>query len=299
MKRIFLLATTFALSSSLTAWSCSVGREDGFLPKNKMSIPVGAKTTGGLTEEQFNKVIDKVEAVMGPIVTTKGGKLNIERNWSDGTVNAYAERNGDTWNVAMFGGLARHETVTEDGFALVVCHEIGHHIGGAPKKIDGGWWGEPAEISWASNEGQSDYFATVKCLRHVFLNDDNAKAVADMTIPETLTGSCQKSFSSNKADNDLCVRNGMAGFSIARLFTVLGGDADPKFDTPDTSTVGVTDDSHPAAQCRLDTYYQGALCAAELATDVSDSDENVGVCSLANGNVEGNRPLCWFRPSTK
>jgi hypothetical protein len=33
----------------------------------------------------------------------------------------------------MFGGLARHELVTDDGFMMVVCHETGHHLGGAPR----------------------------------------------------------------------------------------------------------------------------------------------------------------------
>jgi Zn-dependent protease with chaperone function len=54
----------------------------------------------------------------------------------------------------MFGGLARDPLVTKDGFSAVICHEIGHHIAGAPRK----------GFSWASNEGQADYFATTKCL---------------------------------------------------------------------------------------------------------------------------------------
>ena len=38
----------------------------------------------------------------------------------------------------MFGGLAGHETITTDAFALVACHELGHHIGGAQRKQAGG-----------------------------------------------------------------------------------------------------------------------------------------------------------------
>ena len=68
----------------------------------------------------------------------------------------------------MFGGLARHKLVTPDGFALVACHEMGHHLGGAPRR--GGW---------ASNEGQSDYYATTKCARRIWAEDNNAAIMQD------------------------------------------------------------------------------------------------------------------------
>jgi hypothetical protein len=183
-----------------------------------MYIPVNAKgIKTGLSEEQFNAVIDKVVTVYDSIVSSAGGKLSVQRNWEDGTVNAYASRSGNVWQVAMFGGLARHETITEDGFALVVCHEIGHHIGGAPKKGGGGWWGG---ASWATNEGQADYFATLKCLRKVFLNDDNASVVRGMTVPASLKSKCKAEFK-NKAEAAICIRGGMAGLSVAKLFQSL------------------------------------------------------------------------------
>ena len=37
----------------------------------------------------------------------------------------------------MYGGLARRAEVTEDGFAMVLCHELGHHVSlyGAPGSL--------------------------------------------------------------------------------------------------------------------------------------------------------------------
>ena len=75
-------------------------------------------------------------------------------------MNAFAKQGASTWEVHMYGGLARHQAVTADGFALVVCHELGHHLGGAPQKVD--WFGR---LRWASNEGQADYWGTAKCFR--------------------------------------------------------------------------------------------------------------------------------------
>lgn len=288
-----LFAMILALSVATNGYACSEDGSTGIVPENDMYIPVdtkGLKKTG-LTEEQFNAIIDKVETLYAPIVSSAGGKLSVSRAWEDGTVNAYASRSGTTWQVAMFGGLARHETITEDGFALVVCHELGHHIGGAPKKS--GW----GSSTWASNEGQADYFATLKCLRKVFLSDDNASVVRGLAAPAELKKACRKEFS-KRVDENICIRNGMAGLSVAKLFQALrNATVLPDFKTPDAGVVTSTNHSHPAYQCRLDTYFQGALCQMDDATDVSQTDEKVGTCHPANGDTLGNRPLCWFKPT--
>ena len=286
-----------ALGMSLAgaALACSPDGKDGFLPQNDLYIAADAKNISGITQEQFTAVIDKVEAIYAPIISNLGATLKIERKWSDGTVNAYASQSGKTWNVAMFGGLARHQTITEDGFALVVCHEIGHHIGGAPKKGGSGWFGT---AGWASNEGQADYFATLKCLRKSFLNDDNSAIVANLNAPQYLIDSCSEFARGNESDKAICIRTSMAGKSVANLFSVLSKLPDTKFDTPDSKVVMKTDDNHPKAQCRLDTYFQGSLCDINMNEDVSQNDEVQGTCHPSLGHKTGTRPLCWFKPKS-
>ena len=281
--------TAFVLSMALAApsFACTEDGKGGFLPENDLSIPVGSKLAGGLSEAQFNAVIDKLEVIYAPIVSQMGGRLTINRKWTDATVNANATRMGG-WIVNMFGGLARHNTITEDGFALVLCHEIGHHLGGAPKV--GGLFNR-----WASNEGQSDYFATLKCLRKAFLNDNNAQAISRMNVPTTLSQACAKAWP-NKDDRAICIRSGMAGVSVAGLFAALRNQPEGKFETPDTNVVSRTDDAHPAHQCRLDTYLQGALCEKSFNEDVSQSDEVRATCHGSTGAKVGLRPLCWFKP---
>ena len=181
MKKMNFSAAVVGLTLAGSVLACSMDGKGGFLPENDLYIPSSVKSINGITKEEFDKAIDEVEHIYAPIVSSLGGNLQIERNWDDGTVNAYASQSGKTWKVAMFGGLARHATITKDAMALVVCHELGHHIGGAPKKgaaagTGGGWWGgqtSGSAISWASNEGQADYFATLKCLRKTWINDNN------------------------------------------------------------------------------------------------------------------------------
>lgn len=299
MMKTGVMAVSLTLSTFSIA--CSPNGNGGFVPENNLYLPVGHKSINTITEEQFNSVIDKVEAIYAPIVASKGAKLVISRKWTDGTVNAYASQSGKTWNIAMFGGLARHKTITADGMSLVVCHELGHHLGGAPKKggtAGGGWWGGGSgAASWASNEGQSDYFATLKCLRKAFLNDDNARIVASLNAPEPLVTACKSIYGRNADDMNLCIRTSMAGKSVSDLFSDLGSSAETKFETPDAKVVSRTDDNHPAAQCRLDTYFQGSLCDISMNEDVSDSDEVKGTCHSSLGAKVGIRPLCWFKPA--
>jgi len=287
MKFLFALMLLVLFSRSVSA--CTEDGSSGFLPENDLNIPVGTKMAGGLSEEQFHSVIDKVEEVYAPIASNMGGTLKISRKWKDGTVNASATRLGWFWFVNMYGGLARHEKVTEDGFALVLCHEIGHHIGGAPKL------GLQAGLgAWASNEGQSDYFGTLKCLRKTFLNDNNKALVKKLNPPAPLVSACSKAWASEE-DRAICIRSGMAGKSLAHLLAILGSRSEPKFETPDASVVTKTDNSHPKAQCRLDTYFQGALCDVSFNEDVSQKDEVTGTCHGSSGHKMGLRPNCWFK----
>jgi hypothetical protein len=303
MKALKTTSALVGLTLAGSIFACSMDGQGGFLPENDLYITAGIKgIRTGITEAQFNSAIDKVETIYAPIISSMGAKLVIQRKWDDGTVNAYASQSGKTWTVAMFGGLARHKTITEDGMALVVCHEVGHHIGGAPKKggssTGGGRWGGSAGASsWASNEGQADYFATLKCLRKAFLNDNNTAIVASMNVPKSLSDACAKSTKGDKEDSALCIRTSMAGKSVANLFSELSKLPEAKFETPDAKVVSTTDDNHPKAQCRLDTYFQGSLCDVNMNEDVSQKEEVQGTCHGSLGHKIGTRPLCWFKPS--
>lgn len=274
-----------------------------FMPKNNFKIPVGDfRANTEMNETTFNNVIDHIEEIYAPIVAKLGAKLVIERRWSDPTVNAYASRSGKTYKVAMFGGLARHKEATADGFAMVVCHEIGHHIGGSPRYSG----------DWASAEGQSDYWGTMNCGKRIFEKFDNMKYLvkritkarihaekygrksAQSIADEFAIQKCGEVYTKNAQEAARCVRISMAGKSLARLLADLGGTAMPEFTTPNTSKVKRTNPKHPEAQCRLDTYFQGALCPVGYDTPIDGNDPFVGTCSRPAGHVVGVRPNCWF-----
>ncbi|MEI8347458.1 MAG: hypothetical protein WCG27_08320, partial [Pseudomonadota bacterium] len=133
MRRIIIALGLLAFFGQTFANVVIPFRGSSIVEENSLWIGPDQKSDrGGIDEATFNATIDQLNVIYGPVVKEKGGNLVFERNWDDGTVNAYANQDGDTWTVAMFGGLARHEVITADAFALVVCHELNHHLGGAP-----------------------------------------------------------------------------------------------------------------------------------------------------------------------
>lgn len=287
MKLIISIITTTLLSASVFA--CDIDGNTGFLPENDLKISTTAKFRSDMTEERFNEIIDIADKHYRPIVKAKGGKLKWSRGWNNDTVNASAQRTFfGTWKVNMYGGLARHPLVTDDGFALVVCHELGHHLAGKPTNS--------FPNSWASVEGQSDYFASLKCFRRMFESDDNEMIVSAMKdIPETVFAKCNANFTLPN-DRALCVRASMGGLSLAKLLGSLRGSTNIAFDTPDPNVVDRTFNMHPAAQCRLDTYFQGAICDKGIDEEVG-KDPLAGTCNRSQGYKDGIRPLCWYKPA--
>lgn len=285
------LAAVFLFASALVVGGAIDGHPhhlcEGFVPPNNLNIPVSLMTEGNVTETDFNDVLDEVEEFYAPIVEARGGNLDVRRYWSNGTVNASAQQWGSTYIINMYGGLARHPTITKDGFMLVACHEMGHHLGGAPKKF-----------GWASNEGQADYYSTLKCLRFLLADEDNFEWVETHEVDPFAMQKCQDLYNTQEEEN-LCARLSMAGMSTGLLFQALREEEQPPaFSTPDPNEVSRTDHNHPGTQCRVDTYFNGASCVHDVNSDLDDSNPLPGTCNRVNQDENGLRPLCWYKPQS-
>jgi hypothetical protein len=284
-KGILSAVAALSLTVSASSFACDIHGKSGFAPENNLKISQWDKATNGMTKERFLAIVASVSDIYAPIVKAKGATLSMNNRWDDDTVNASAQQMGKTWVVNMYGGLARHPLTTEDGFALVVCHELGHHLGGAPRK----------GTSWAANEGQADYFGSMKCLRRVLEKTDNAAIVSKMTIDAEVAKQCELVYHSEN-EIALCERVSMAGKSLGSLLASLGNEGQVNFTTPDKSVVSRTNDNHPAGQCRLDTYFNGILCDKSYDQENDKNDPKIGTCIARDGYKMGPRPLCWYKP---
>lgn len=232
-----------------------------------------------IDEAYFNSIIAKAQGIYEPIVKMHGGNLNISGNWQDSTVNAFADRNGDEWNVSMFGGMARRNEITKEGFALVICHEIGHHLAGYPVYAG----------QWASNEGNSDYYATAGCATKLFGEEVEQPP---LPTPEPKTPCYAENCKSElKADPTICQKSIDGALSLGKLLANLNGDRTPSLNTPDKTVVKKTQDAHPRAQCRLDTMYMGVLCSKAWNDSIIPRNKQ----DMPKVSCEA-RPTCWYKP---
>lgn len=269
--------------------SCGSGvalAAQSFLPENNLHEQDSLFSDSKVTEEDFNGVIQYYQYVYAPIVSRYGARLVIQGNWRDSTVNAYANNEGNTWKVQMFGGLARRPEVTVEGFAAVVCHELGHHLAGFPFYRN--WVGS------ASNEGNSDYFAMMSCIRETFKSNSfisfgNKKSAVD----DTAINKCNSVYTTEK-DRNICYWTMEASWSLASLLAGLGGET-VSFDSYDPKVVRQTSDSHPAAQCRLDTMVAGALCPKTWNPMAMPRTQAQAFEQTCPSGV-GARSRCWFAP---
>lgn len=261
----------------------------------------GVDGPSNIDEPTFNKIIDGVMAFYVPIAKAHGANLTVEKRWTDTTVNAFADQAGNNWTIHMFGGLARRPEITPDGFALVVCHELGHHFGG--------YAFYPGRMAWAAAEGEADYFSTQACAKAVWGHSIEKNARFRSHVESTSKEACDATYA-NPNERDLCYRSADAGLSLATLLGTLSGTPVPHIETPDPSVVKSTFVDHPQAQCRLDTYFEGALCTKGFDPTVipgkgpqggmNNPDAEVAArnstCMMRDNPKAGFRPLCWFKP---
>ncbi len=299
LLRLFIILPAF-ISTALLAENLT----QRYLPEN--NLHTDAPFFGGessVSQEQFFSIINKTEVFFAPLIAQHNAFLTVQKFWDNPTVNAYATKyfvNGVTiWNVAMYGGLARRPEITPDGFQLIVCHELGHHLAGYS------FYNRPDNMA---DEGQSDYFSTHACLRAVWKDSMSENKSALAQARSDIAALCKLSWKT-PVDQAICARSVEAGKSAASLMASLERSPAPQIDTPSPDVVSVTNHRHPAAQCRLDIYIAGSVCAKQFDLNFipginyygqssnsldSEIQSNKFVCNKYDGDLVGTRPRCWF-----
>jgi hypothetical protein len=73
-------------------------------------------------------------------------------------VNAEIVKVEQSFVIKVMGGMLGHPRLTPEALKLLLCHEVGHLLGGAPLKSRNGW---------SSTEGQADFFSSASCARNL------------------------------------------------------------------------------------------------------------------------------------
>lgn len=172
------------------------------------------------------------------------------------------EREGEFFHhIFLFGGFIRLEGMSLDALALTACHELGHGIGGYPYKLSG-----------SSTEGQSDYFASSKCLKVVFnyLSESQTHLDRIERLDEMDPRIVERCRVESK-DFIFCVRAMNALADDMSFYKYQG--LEVSFINPSleiAKKLNLENTFYPSAQCRFDTSIAGVLGEK--------------------------RPRCWFPP---
>lgn len=102
------------------------------------------------------------ESVVGSSLS-KSHDLTVRLEQHSPRINAEIIKDGRNIVVSVWGGMLRHPFMTADSIILLLCHEMGHLLGGPPLK---------ARDGWSSTEGQADYFSTKICSKWFQMEED-------------------------------------------------------------------------------------------------------------------------------
>lgn len=197
-----------------------------FLVLLLLSLSVQAQ----ISKSEFRHVISVIQQEFSHLSINKNRKLKFYTSYESDWAQAFARRWEDD-EIHVYGGFAKIKGATQDSFALIVCHELGHlHAGYPYSNVD-------LELSV---EGRSDYWATNICLPKV--------------IPHLreITPSAH----ANYCADQMCARILDAAIIVTTHFA-RNDKEKPSLSKRDESVVQEVLKTHPSAQCRLDTFKAG------------------------------------------
>jgi hypothetical protein len=305
--KFIALPAVFIMAAQLPAFAT-------FIPEEYEALAPKSTGPSNTDEAEFRQIVSHIQQTFAPKVTALGGKLSVSGDWRNEKLNAGARQQFGTWQVQITGGLARRPELTPDGFTLILCHELGHHLGGfafsgtelpienpLPIPI-------PIGEVWAATEGQADYFATHVCTHKIWAADVAKNAEFRKTATPIMKEACNTAWSTENEQN-LCYRALAATESMILTMATLMKKPVPVYETPDTTVVDKTNPKHPPVQCRMDTSLQGAICT-QLFNDTiipgkkvsagtgsidAEKESAANSCTAASGHSVGLRPACWFK----
>lgn len=252
--------------------------------------------------KRMTVVLQEFEAFYQPITSGLGFKLTVQIDNNSSSESADANRDARHANVTVTRRLLENARMSEDGLRTILCHEMGHVLGGAPRRnIPPEWDGPiaPDGFSFMSSEGQADYYSTLVCFRRLVRGQNHQKRLAQemaAALPPVadVAHRCDTAHGIRTVDSLICQRAVAGAFNMLQMikeFPISVASASPFVAT---STIL---DLYPDRQCRLDTFIAGALCRTESVPDTAALDFNDGTVNTCADRAAA-RPACWYSRSS-
>ena len=173
---------------------------------------------------------------------------------------------------------------------MIICHELGHLFGGAPRKNVPPEWDGPVGsdgMSLMSSEGQADYYASSACFKRMLTLEKQSPRIDLKRVGPVLKNKCQAIAKKNGKDLEACLRSALGGLDFLNLVRdfPISCEHEDKNIAPQ-----LIRDSYPERQCRLDTIINGTLCSEVLPLSLHPFDDSKNTCVSSYAL----RPKCWF-----
>ncbi len=212
--------------------------------KGHFYLPPGSANVSSVTEDQYRDLLQEFQIrYIMPVFRLTGKPLLIPNEWGNPYFAGFAIDRGAHMQVSLWGGTARAPGASLVVLAGILCHEIGHILGGVPYQTIPG-------AEWSSTEGQSDFYAARDCLPDYLDKHPELLVTPDQGALMLCEG------------NRLCARTATAGLELMRFFERFSSASVAQLSvlTPAPAVDEMLLNVYPPSQCRLDSYVQGALC---------------------------------------
>ncbi len=146
------------------AWAWSA--QASFFPPSTAILKTSQYATDPERALRVEQSIERFHQKLAPLALAKEAELVVVPIWQDPRINALALKKPGIMEIQIYGGLMNHPELDEDELTLVLCHELGHHLGGVPLASRQGW---------SSCEGQADFWSATVCA--TLLRDPEAAAL--------------------------------------------------------------------------------------------------------------------------
>ncbi len=245
-------------------------------------------THASIDRADYLKLTRALETTYADQVRSLGGKLKFTLKETTGSPNAFAAKRTDgTWEVTVMESLLTMEEQTKSSLGIILCHEIGHFLGGEPYVV--GIQLTPAVRSRApkkmSCEGQADYFATSECIKTLNRKLPDLFADNKGLLNPMMAGECNQNYE-NKEDINLCLETLVASYQTVLVYQKMLQQMNVpqsffgKIDNDPTDRVLNSVGEYPSLDCRYETFLNGTMCSELSGNECHDR--------------KWSRPACWF-----
>lgn len=210
------------------------------------------ENASGLKESDVLFLLQTLDHRYGSLIQNSGDKWFSGFVWSQSYLGAGSTNDAGNFKILLWGGLIRARSMTFGALASVVCHELGHKLGGEPLQK----FSDPT-MNWSSAEGQADYFAASQCLP--FLYEDlkvSAPRYLKTEIEPGIQALCR-----NARDVSKCQWVASSGVDLIETLQIYFDLDQPQADLNIWTKEKVSETlytQYPSYQCRMDTFKSAA-----------------------------------------